>query len=522
MAEQVTLPKLSDTMEEGTILKWFKEEGDYVQKGETLFEVETDKAVMEVEAFSSGVLSSILVQAGEKVPVGTPIAIIGDEEEKSTDEQSSSPKEEETEDEKPAEPDEEKGVDKKPSKSEEEETEDEQLPEPKGKGAEDEEPVEPQEKEPVSEKPAEAKEKGAKNEQSPEPKKKKAEDEESAELKEKGIADKKKATVKTKTQKSKPKAEKKKQPSKKEKDQEGTAPKERVNASPAAKSFAQQRAIDLAQITGTGKGGMITLSDVRNNKESVKEKEPSPPSLKTEMLPEEEITELSNMRKAIASTVSYSKHHIPHFYVTYEIDMSGVVAQLEQSTQSDDEKITVNDIIVRAVAAILKDYPYLNAIYPEQGLIVKKKINIGVVMGLPDGLVIPVLKNCDKLTLEEISIGIRALREKAETGKFSSADFTDGTFSVSNLGMLGVTDFAAIIYPPQTGILAVSAIQDTPVSKEGNIVTAALMKVTLSVDHRVVDGVTAANFLRDLKKYLETEKLTAMEKPCCTVDEDGV
>jgi pyruvate dehydrogenase E2 component (dihydrolipoamide acetyltransferase) len=162
----------------------------------------------------------------------------------------------------------------------------------------------------------------------------------------------------------------------------------------------------------------------------------------------------------------------------------------------------------------------LNAIYPEQGLIVKKKINIGVVMGLPDGLVIPVLKNCDKLTLEEISIGIRALREKAEAGKFSAADFTDGTFSVSNLGMLGVTDFAAIIYPPQTGILAVSAIKDTPVSKKSNIATAALMKVTLSVDHRVVDGVTAANFMRDLKKYLETEKITAMEKPCCTVDED--
>jgi pyruvate dehydrogenase E2 component (dihydrolipoamide acetyltransferase) len=477
-------------MEEGTILKWFKEEGDYVQKGETLFEVETDKAVMEVEAFSSGVLSSILVQAGEKVSVGTPIAIIGDEEEKSADEQSSSPKEEETEDEETAEPEE--------------------------KEAEEEQSAEPKEKEPVGEKPAESVEKKAENRQSPEPKEKETADKKSSEPEEKKSAEGKKA----KAQKLQTETKKKKRLSKKEKDQEGAVPKEGVNVSPAAKSYAQQRDIDLEQITGTGKKSMITLNDVRNYKESMGEREPPPSSLKREMLPEEEITELSNMRKAIASTVSYSKQHIPHFYVTYEIDMSGVVSQLKQSTQSESEKFTVNDIIVRAVAATLKDYPYLNAIYPEQGLIVKKEINIGVVMGLPDGLVIPVLKNCDNLNLKEISSGIKALREKAEAGKFSQADFTDGTFSISNLGMLGVTDFAAIVYPPQTGILAVSAIKDTPIIKEGSVVSTKLMKVTLSVDHRVVDGVTAANFLRDLKKYLETEKLTAMEKPCCTVDED--
>ncbi|MCK5513905.1 MAG: 2-oxo acid dehydrogenase subunit E2, partial [Deltaproteobacteria bacterium] len=223
-----------------------------------------------------------------------------------------------------------------------------------------------------------------------------------------------------------------------------------------------------------------------------------------------------------AATVSYSKQHIPHFYVSYEIDMTKVINQLEELKQKKEgkEKITINDVILRAAAATLKNYPYLNAVYPEQGLILKKEVNIGIVLGLPEGLIIPILKGCDTLTLEEISSGVRNLREKAKSGKFSTDDFTDGTFTISNLGMLGVTDFAAIIYPPQTAILAVSAIKDTPVIKEGSVVPAKLMKVTLSMDHRVVDGINAANFLRDIKKYLETEDLEVMEKPCCIVEDD--
>ena len=416
MSEEITMPKLSDTMEEGTLLKWFKKEGEYVQQGEALFEVETDKAVMEVESFVSGILSQIFVQEGEKVPVGTPIAIVGEE---------------------------------------------------LGKVVPQGEPL-------------------------------------------------------VKSVKKGEEAKKKTVP------EMGTAPKLKVvhtaptAASPAARSFAQQRGIDITRVEGIGDGGMITLKDVRNFREHKAVKEGTTPLIQREVLSTEKITDLSKMRKAIAATVSYSKQHIPHFYVSYEIDMTKVINQLEELKQKKEgkEKITINDVILRAAAATLKNYPYLNAVYPEQGLILKKEVNIGIVFGLPEGLIIPILKGCDKLTLEEISSGVKNLRDKAESGKFSTDDFTDGTFTISNLGMLGVTDFAAIIYPPQTAILAVSAIKDTPAIKDGSVVPAKLMKVTLSMDHRVVDGINAANFLRDIKKYLETEDLEVMEKPCCIVEDD--
>ncbi len=426
MPEEITMPKLSDTMEEGTLLKWFKKEGDYVQQGETLFEVETDKAVMEVESFVSGILSQIFVQEGEKAHVGTPIAIIGEE---------------------------------------------------LGKVVPQEEPL----------KKSVKKEEGAKK---------------------KTLQDIK-TTPKLKVV-----------PIKRERKVIATT--EGVNASPAARSFAQQRGIDITQVEGTGDGGMITLKDARDFREHKAANEGTTPLIRREVLPTEEITDLSKMRKAIAATVSYSKQHIPHFYVSYEIDMTKVINELEVLKQKKEgkEKITINDVIIRAAAATLKNYPYLNAVYPEQGLILKKEVNIGIVFGLPEGLIIPILKGCDKLTLEEISSGVKNLREKADSGKFSTDDFTDGTFTISNLGMLGVTDFAAIIYPPQTAILAVSAIKDTPVIKEGSVVPAKLMKVTLSMDHRVVDGINAANFLRDMKKYLETEDLEVMEKPCCIVEDD--
>jgi pyruvate dehydrogenase E2 component (dihydrolipoamide acetyltransferase) len=426
MPDEITMPKLSDTMEEGTLLKWFKQEGDYVQQGEALFEVETDKAVMEVDAFTSGVLSQILVQSGEIVPVGTPIAIIGGE---------------------------------------------------VGK-------VVPQE----------------------EPLIKKTQDVQ---------ASKTPAVHEVKTP---PKL--KVVPPKKE--TEVFAPTEETHASPAARTFAQQRGIDLTQVEGTGDGGMITLKDVRNFREHKSVKEGTLPLTQRELLPTEEITNLSKMRKAIAATVSYSKHHIPHFYVSYEIDMTNVITQLKELNQKEEgkEKITINDVIIKAAATILKNYPYLNALYPEQGLLLKKEVNIGIVIGLPEGLIIPVLKNCDTLTLEDISRGVKQLREKAASGKFLPDDLTDGTFTISNLGMLGVSDFAAIIYPPQTAILAISAIKDTPVIKDGSVVPTKIMKVTLSMDHRVVDGINAATFLRDVKHYLETETIEVIEKPCCTVEDD--
>ena len=426
MQEEITMPKLSDTMEEGTVLKWFKKEGDYIQQGETLFEVETDKAVLEVASFISGVLSQILVQEGEKVPVGTTIAIIGGE---------------------------------------------------LGR-------VVPQQELLVEE------------------------------------------TQKVKAVKKPPPQEAREAPQltivPHTKRVRIITPAENVVASPAAKSYAEQRGIDLTQVTGTGSGGMITLGDVRDFKGPPVAEVATLPTIQREVAPGERTTALSAMRKAVAATVSYSKRTIPHFYVSYDIDMTAPISKLAElnKNRSDPGKITINDIIIKGAALTLKNYPYLNALYPEQGLIMKQEVNMGIVIGLPEGLIIPVLKRCDSLTLEEISRGVKNLREKAEAGKFSSDDLTDGTFTVSNLGMLGVSDFAAIIYPPQTAILAVSAIHDTPIIKNGIVVPAKIMRVTLSMDHRVVDGINAAHFLQDLKKHLETGDFETAEKPCCTVEDD--
>jgi pyruvate dehydrogenase E2 component (dihydrolipoamide acetyltransferase) len=425
MPEEIIMPKLSDTMVEGTLLKWFKQEGDYVQQGETLFEVETDKAVLEVESSVSGVLTQILVQAGQRAPVGTPIAVIGGELQK----------------------------------------------------------VVPQ-KEPLPE-----------------------ESQKSAQAK-------------------------KQQPHVKEPPQLKVVPHTRgpgdlssskgINASPAAKSYALARGIDLSRISGTGSGGMITLKDVRDFREQPPAGEAPFPSVQTAAVPIEGTTSLSTMRKAIAATVSHSKRTIPHFYLSYDIEMSAALDRLGLLNQnkSDAEKITINDVLIKAAATTLKNYPYLNALYPEQGLLLKQEVNMGIVIGQPDGLIIPVLKRADALTLEDISRGVKKLREKAEAGKFSSDDLTDGTFTISNLGMLGVSDFAAIIYPPQTAILAVSAIKDMPVVKNGSLAAAKIMRVTLSMDHRVVDGIAAARFLRDLAHYLEKGDFETADKPCCTVEDD--
>ena len=425
MPEDIIMPKLSDTMLEGTLLKWFKHEGDYIQQGETLFEVETDKAVLEVESSVAGMLTQILVQAGEKVPVGTAIAIVGGELPKVVPQQ-------------------------------------EPLPEGAQKTG--------QEKKP----PAQHKE-----------------------------------TPQLKVV-----------PHKKEAGDAAFAGG--THASPAAQSYAAERGIDLSQIAGTGIGGMITLKDVRDYRVHLPSRETPFPAIPAEPVPAEGTTVLSTMRKAIAATVSHSKRTIPHFYLSYDIDMTTALNRLVDlnRNRNDADTITINDVIIKAASATLKNYPYLNALYPEQGLVLKKEVNMGIVIGLPEGLIIPVLKSADSLTLEDISRGVKKLREKAEAGKFSSDDLTDGTFTISNLGMLGVADFAAIIYPPQTAILAISAIKETPVWKDGAFIPVKMLRVTLSMDHRVVDGISAANFLRDLTRYLEKSDFETVAKPCCTVEDD--
>jgi pyruvate dehydrogenase E2 component (dihydrolipoamide acetyltransferase) len=195
-----------------------------------------------------------------------------------------------------------------------------------------------------------------------------------------------------------------------------------------------------------------------------------------------------------------SKTTVPHFYTTVEIVMDEVVKLKERLTK----EITFNDILLKATALALQKNPEVNASYSEQGIIIKEDINIGMAVAVEGGLIVPVIANCDKLSLTEISAKAKELREKAEAGRFSPGELLGGTFTVSNMGMLQVENFLAIINPPQAAILAISTINDQPVVKQGNIVAARVMKATLSADHRALDGVRAAIFLRDLRNLLES------------------
>lgn len=374
MSVEIVMPKLSDTMEEGKILKWFKKEGDQVEKGEKIFEVETDKADMEVEAFDSGILSQITIKEGQTAPVGTVIAYLGAPREK---------------------------------------IEAEAPPPP------------PPTTEVIPPKPA------------------------------------------------------------------------GVLASPLARRVAEQLGVDLSKVKGTGPEGRITKEDVEAYAKTAKA---APPAAGVEL------EELSSMRKAIAKTVIKSKTEIPHFYVTAAVDMTEAVKlkkSLEEPLRSKGKRLTYTHLIIKAAVETIKKFPAFNWFYVDGKAQKNKEINIGVAVAVPDGLLIPVIKNCDKLSLEEVVEKENFLVMKARAGRLLAGDLTDGTFTISNVGMLDVEHFQAIIYPPQSAILAVSSIKDKPVVKDDEIVAAKMMNVTISVDHRILDGALAAQFLDEFKNVLE-------------------
>jgi len=421
MPIEIVMPKLSDTMEEGRIIKWLKKEGDFVNKGEVIAEIETDKADMELESFASGILTKILYQEGDTVPVGTVIAILagelrGEEPPKGSAKTSPPPT----------------AV--------------------KGKVAELS----------VSEKPAENKE---------------------AEIK---------ITLPDQIERN------------------------LVKISPRARKLIEERGIPIPEIKGSGPNGRIVEEDIeRFLKESKGKKSELEPLLTITQAPTEiieEVIELSRMRSAIARRMTLSKQTIPHFYVTGEVDMEEAVSFVENlnRTAEGEVKITYNDLVIKASALALRDYPEINAHFTDNRLVVKKDINIGVIVAVKAGLIVPVVREADKLSLKEISATVKGLRERVFKRESTPEDLTGGTFSISNLGMFGVEEFAAIINPPQVGILAIAAIKEKPVVKKGNILPAKIMKVTLSADHRAVDGVIVAKFLQRLKELLENP--TALEK----------
>ena len=401
MATKIAMPKLSDTMEEGIILKWVKKEGESVKQGEIIAEVQTDKAEMELEAYDSGVIRKIFVPEGKGAAVGKPIAIIG--------------------------------------------TASEDI---SALLVDTSIPAEGHSAPPIAASVSKAPEIAAVSagSLSPSP----------------STAD------------------------------------ARIKASPLAKAIAVQNKIDLTSIAGSGPMGRIVKKDLETSLSRGSALQPRPYVAGTS-----QEFPLSMMRKTIAKRLTESKTTAPHFYLTYEVDMKRAI-DLRTSINSDGgTKISYNDIIVRACAFALRNHPRVNSSFAGDKIIQHGAINVGIAVALDDGLITPVIRNADMKSLFEISDESKILATKAREKKLKPDEFSGGTFTVSNLGMYGVQDFSAIINPPEGAILAVGAIMEKPVVENGHIVVGNRLQLTLSCDHRAVDGAVGAQFMQEVKLILE-------------------
>jgi pyruvate dehydrogenase E2 component (dihydrolipoamide acetyltransferase) len=409
MATEIKLPRLGQGMESGTVVRWLKQEGDRVEKGEPLFEVDTEKVTQEVEADASGVLLKIAVEEGE-VPVGQTVAVIG----------------EEGEDVPEAEPEAETAVDEEP------EEEGSRAP------ARDEERERGREAEAVVEiAPAE-----------PQP-----------------------ATT------------------------DG-----RVKASPLARRIARERGIDLAQLRGTGPEGRIVAEDVERA-----EAAPRPAAAPAAVVGEAEREQLSSIRKTIARRLTKA-WEAPVFQISMSADMARAQElreRLVELTREGETKPTISDLITKASAAALLRHPAVNAHYEDETITRFPTANVGMAVATDRGLLVPVIRGADRLTLAEIAAARADLVARARSAKLQQQDLEDGTFTVSNLGMYGIEQFIAVLNPPQVAILAVGAIEEKPVVVDGEFDIKPMMSLTLTADHRALDGSVAAEFLGTVRAYLE-------------------
>ena len=391
MISEVTMPSMGADMTEGTIVKWLKNEGDEVKRGDKLAEIETDKTVVEMECYNDGILKKIIVQEGQAVPVGDLIAYIGDAGDEVPEGSSNA-------------------SDNTASQSANSiETVENQTPNPS-----------------------------------------------------QSIG--------------------------------------KVKASPIAKKLATELGVDLTSINGSGPGGRITREDVEEASKGSASGDSIQGSEDSNSVPP------TPMRKAIAGVVSKSKSEIPHFYISNSADMSEVIKMRSEFNEKNSVKVSVNDIVLFAVTQALKKFPKFNSSFNEGNLIEHKNINVGMAIALPVGLIVPAVLGCEDKSLTEISDSAKDLasRAKGSGSPLTQEENNGATFSVSNLGMFDIDEFVAIIVPPQSAILSVGKANDEVIVKEGNMVISKIMKMTLSVDHRVNDGAEAAMFLGELKEILET------------------
>ena len=399
MAEQVKIPRLGQGMEAGTIVRWLKSEGDQVEKGEPLYELDTDKVTQEVEADVGGVLLKILVGEGE-VPVGTPVAVLGEA------------GEEVPEVEAPA------------------------APEPEQAAAEPEPPAAPQEA-PRAE-PAEA----------PAP----------------------------------------------------SADGGRIKASPLARRIARERGVDLASLSGTGPEGRIVAEDVERAGVSG-----APAGGPARPVPAGTVerVELTSLRRTVARRMTEA-WAAPAFQISMSADMTRAQELRARLVERHpDERPTVTDVLAKICAAALMRHRDVNALYAGDAIELHPSANIGLAVATDRGLVVPVIPGCEARSVAEIAAARADLVARSRDGKLQAADLEGGTFTISNLGMYGVEQFVAVLNPPQAAILAVGAIEDRPVASGGAVVVRSMMTMTLTCDHRTVDGAGAADFLRTVKEFLE-------------------
>jgi pyruvate dehydrogenase E2 component (dihydrolipoamide acetyltransferase) len=476
----VVMPKMGDTMEEGKILNWLKHEGDTVAKGEALAEIETEKVNIEVEAFAGGVLRKILVPAGETVAVGAPIALTGAADEPLPADAGGQPAGETTPAAPSAAPEPGSHADAAPAVV---------APEPVAQPAA--QPVAQQR--PISLEDREYQEHtdvvgaGAAN---------------GATGAAQGVNGYSAPVQTAQTA------------------QTAQASSEgRVFISPIARHIAAEHNLDYTRIQGTGPNGRIIRGDVEAalaQQPAAAQAPVAPLAPITPAAPvpaaaageEVRAVPLSQMRKTIAKRLQQSMQTAPHFYVTVAIDATRL-GELRHSVNEyaaglpEPMKVSVNDLIVKGVALALVRMPQVNVSFDGERLLYKQHVNVGIAVALEQGLIVPVIRDADKRGLLDIAKESRRLAEAARAGKLKPEEFQGGTFSISNLGMYDVEEFTAVINPPESAILAVGSIVPTPVVRDGQVVVRDIMKVTLSVDHRALDGVTAATFLQEVKRLLE-------------------
>ena len=467
MATELTMPQMGYDMQEGTVVRWLKAEGSNVELGEPVAEIETDKAVVEFESYASGVLQRILVAEGSTVPVGEAIALVGEGDVAVAGEPEPAP----------------------------------EVPEP----AVEEAAVE-EEREPAAAIPL-----GAASPPSTD-----------------GVAT---------------------APVEEAPAEQPASEGRRVFATPVARQLAYDSGVDLSTVDGSGPGGRIVKEDVLRvieagtetapepvpmpepiaeevpatyeaEPEPVAEVEPEPepvaevepePAVEIEPEPvveaEPELVPLSRMRQQIARVTIRSKSEKPHFYVNTDVDMTEAMtlrAQINQVMAADGVRATVNDLIIAASVIALKRFPKFNAFYEEGGLRMNDDINVGIAMAVEEGLIMPAIVGAGEMSLREVAQASKEVAERAQQGTLAPQEYAGGTFAISNMGMMGVTSFVAIIQPPQSAVLAVGAVQKRPVvDDDDQIVVRQMMTATLSADHRIVDGAEGAMFINEIKGLLE-------------------